>query len=157
VTYIGERLPVDCPYHFARSYLEEALKPLADSGNQRSILLTVPVADHALSKEVNVEFSVALDPRHFDEPWAVHWEPKGGGPYPTFDGTLVVRADETYDRGVLELDGQYAPPLGAAGAVFDAVVGKRIAQFTAQELLQRIGFALEARYQAEEANKKTAD
>jgi hypothetical protein len=157
MTRIAERRPVECPYHFARSYLGEVLEPAAASGARRTILLTVPVADRALAKEVIVEFAVALDPRHFDEPWAVHWEPKGGGPYPTFDGTLVVRADETYDRSVLELDGEYAPPLGAAGAIFDAVVGKRIAEFTARGLLGRIGSALEARYQTEEAKKKTAE
>jgi hypothetical protein len=154
MTSIDERHLVDCPYHFARSYVEDVLKPLATNKTERTIELTVPLGDGTLAKDVNVVFTTASDPRHFDEPWGIHWEPKGGGPYPTFDGTLAVRADETYDKSVLELDGQYAPPLGAAGALFDAVVGKRIAELTAQGLLKRIGSGLEALYRAEEAAKK---
>ena len=153
MTQLQERRVVDCPYHFARSYLEEALKPLAVNQTERTITLSVPFGDGTLAKDVNVVFNVGSDPRHFDEPWVVHWEPKGGGPYPTFDGTLVVRADETYDRSVLEIKGEYVPPLGAAGAAFDAVAGKRIAQATLQGLLRRIGAALEAKYHAEEAAK----
>jgi hypothetical protein len=154
MTRIDERHLVDCPYHFARSYLEEVLKPLSVSRTERTIELSVPLGDGTLAKDVNVVFNVASDPRHFDEPWGIHWEPKGGGPYPTFDGTLTVRADETFDKSILELDGQYAPPLGAAGLLFDAVVGRRIAELTARGLLQRVGSALEARYRAEEAAKK---
>jgi hypothetical protein len=153
MTRITEERFVQCPYHFARAYLEETLQPLATSRAHRTILLSVAAGDHTLAKEVNVEFTVALDPRHFDEPWAVHWEPKGGGPYPVFDGTLTVRADETYANSFLELAGQYTPPLGAPGTIFDAVVGKRIAELTAQNLLQRMGQALESRYQAEEKQK----
>jgi hypothetical protein len=153
MTRLRQELLVDCPYHFARTCLEEILRPLAASGQERVILLSVPVGDRSVAKEVNTEFSVAVDPRHFDEPWAVHWEPKGGGPYPTFDGTLTVRADETYDKSWLELEGQYKPPLGVAGAVFDAVIGKRIAELTAKGLLERIGSSLVARYQAQEAEK----
>ena len=44
-----------------------------------------------------VAVTSAEDPTHFDQPWQLHWEPESG-PYPTFDGTLTIHADETlYD------------------------------------------------------------
>jgi hypothetical protein len=64
----------------------------------------------------------------------VSWQPKDGGPYPAFEGTLSV-ADEGAGWSRVELDGTYNPPFGVVGAVFDAAVGHRIAQATATEFL----------------------
>jgi hypothetical protein len=144
MTRLDERRVANVPYHFARRYLEDVLAPQAASGEKRTIALTVPVRDRALAKDVEIAFSAAVDPKGFDEPWAVHWEPSGG-PFPTFDGTLAIRADETHETSVVELEGEYRPPLGALGAAFDAAIGKHIAEATAQELLRRITVGLEAR------------
>ena len=65
------------------------------------------------------------------------WAPKDGGPYPTFAGTLSV-AEDAAGWSRIEIDGTYSPPLGIAGMAFDAVVGHRIAQATATELLAEI-------------------
>ena len=67
----------------------------------------------------------------------VSWSPKDGGPYPTFHGTLSV-AQDAIGWSRLEIDGTYNAPFGVAGAAFDAVVGHRIAQGTATELLAEI-------------------
>ena len=64
----------------------------------------------------------------------VSWTPEGGGPYPTFEGTLSV-ADEGFGRSRLDLYGSYKPPLGIVGATFDAAFGARIAHAVATELL----------------------
>ena len=49
----------------------------------------------------------------------------------------------------LDLDGAYSPPLGPAGALFDAVLGKRIAQATVGDLLLRLRRICEEAYAAE--------
>ncbi len=152
---LREREFLKCPYARARSYLDETLEPLATSGRESAMTLSLPLGDLAVRKEVTVTFRPGSDPRHFDEPWTVHWEPKGGGPYPAFDGTLTVRAAEDYDSAILELDGTYVPPLGMVGAAFDAVAGSRIATATAHTLLRSIGDRMEERYRREEAEKKS--
>jgi len=67
----------------------------------------------------------------------VSWEPKDGGPYPTFTGVLSV-AEEAVGWSRIDLDGTYHPPFGVAGAVFDAALGQRMARDTATELLEEI-------------------
>jgi uncharacterized membrane protein len=43
----------------------------------------------------------------------------------------------------LEIEGNYAPPGGIAGAVFDAILGHRIAAESIHDLLLRFKFAFE--------------
>jgi hypothetical protein len=146
-----------CPYDRARVMLEDALRDLAASGEPQAVRLRVPLPGSdsegpALGKEVVVTYGAAEDPLHFDQPWAVHWRP-ANGPFPDFDGTLTIRADEDYTTCALELRGTYEPPLGAPGAVFDAVLGSRIASATAREFLKEVGSRLEERYRTEERAK----
>jgi hypothetical protein len=155
MTTVKEFLYVDCPYVRAREYLHAALAHV--SADQLPHLLrlkaTVPATSIELAKYVNVQYDRATDPMHFDEPWRVRWTPEPGGIYPSFDGELAVRADETYGSAILELTGEYTAPLGAAGRVFDAALGQRIAAGTAQELLARIAAEMQAQYRREEAAK----
>jgi hypothetical protein len=58
-------------------------------------------------------------------------------------------ADEGAGVCRLDLEGDYVPPLGAAGAAFDAVLGKRIAQATVGDLLLRLKAVCEEAYAAE--------
>jgi hypothetical protein len=149
-----QRRYLKCPYNRAQDLLAEAVQGAAQTGEERVMRLTlaVPAVPGAeFGKEVIVTVAPARDPMHFDEPWKLHWEPKGDL-YPAFDGTLTVRADESYASSMLELEGTYNPPLGAAGAAFDALLGQRIAAETAREFLRRIGTTMEAQYhQVEEA------
>jgi len=105
-----------------------------------------------VGKDVLVTVATARDPMHFDEPWKLHWEAVSGL-YPIFDGTLTVRADESYASAVLELHGTYNPPLGVAGAAFDAMIGQRIAAETARELLRQLGTTIEEQYREVEDQK----
>lgn len=156
-----QRYYLRCPYQRARTYLESSLRALATSGQPQLVSLRVPInvgandSGAGLEKDVIVTFGEGADPLHFDQPWTVTWTPHGGGPYPDFDGTLTVRADEDYTSSVLELRGRYEPPLGAAGAAFDAVLGSRIASATAREFLRRLAGDIEAHYRADEAAKGT--
>ena len=149
---IHEHRFLNCPYNRAREILADAVADAVDTGTGRTIRLTLPVPGGEVTKDVVVEVKRGTDPTHFDQPWMLHWDPVGGI-YPSFDGTLTVQAEDTYRTSRLALDGSYTPPGGAPGAAFDAVVGSRIAAATAQELLRRIGDALEQRYRTEEAAK----
>ncbi|MGH7716524.1 MAG: hypothetical protein ACREML_11070, partial [Vulcanimicrobiaceae bacterium] len=74
------------------------------------------------------------------------WEPAGGGPFPTFSGTL--RMHPLGLQTEIVLSGEYQPPLGVLGEAFDAVIGKRIAEATALMLLEMLQQELEADFAA---------
>lgn len=145
-----ERRFVLCPYHLAKGYLGRLIAPRVS--HPSTLMLALDVPGGQLVKHVVVTYEAAIDPMHFDEPWRVHWEPQRG-PYPVFDGELTVRADEKYESCLLELRGAYAPPGGALGVAFDAVVGKHIAGPTAEALLDRLGAEIEASYARDEKSK----
>ena len=65
--------------------------------------------------------------------------------FPRFEGTLVVWGEDDASSSFIELRGEYTPPLGAAGQVFDEAIGYRIAQTTAQQFLGDIKREIEAR------------
>lgn len=149
---IHEQRFLQCPYNRARELLAEAVADAVESGTGRSLRLTLPIPGGQLSKDVLVEVSRGTDPAGFDQPWVLHWDPMDDI-YPSFDGTLTVEADETYNSSRLVIAGSYTPPGGATGAAFDAAVGSRIAAATANELLRKVGDSLERRYQIEEKAK----
>ncbi len=148
-----ERRVVRCPYHLAQRYLADSVGPRAGSGAEGPLELTVSGPGIELTKSVVATFAPATDPMHFDQPWGLRWKPQSG-PYPEFEGELTVRADETYETSLLELRGSYRPPGGALGAAFDWAAGARIATATARELLARIGYEMESRYQRDEEAKQ---
>lgn len=150
-----QRRYLKCPYNRAQDLLAEAVRGAAQTSQERHLRLTfsIPaVAGGEIVKDVIVTVSPGRDPMHLDEPWKLHWKPVSGL-YPVFDGTLTVRADESYAGSMLELQGAYNPPLGAAGAAFDAILGQRIAAETARELLRRIGSTIETQYRLVEDAK----
>lgn len=158
MTHVYERIFLKCPYVRAREYLRDSLETASQEHSTQILPLTAPLAfvPGTLEKNVLVRYERGQDPMHFDEPWKVFWSPEGGGPYPDFAGELTVRADESYKGAVLELHGDYAPPLGTVGKAFDMVIGARIASSTARALLNHIGSAMEERYRKEEAAKSEA-
>lgn len=152
-----QRRYLKCPYNRARELLAEDLENAAETGQERVLRLTLAVPAMArteIGKNVIVAVRPAEDPSHFDQPWQLHWEPESG-PYPTFDGTLTIHADEDYTTSILELKGAYQPPLGALGSAFDNMLGSRIAHETARELLRKIAVRIETTYNTQEAAKPT--
>jgi hypothetical protein len=157
-TTIYERQLAHCPYVRARGYLHEAIEGSMHNaaGTTLPLKATLPLLKGTIEKNVLVNYRKGQDPLRFDEPWLVHWTPEGGGPYPDFDGELTVRADESYRRAVLELRGEYKPPLSTFGQAFDLVLGAKIAARTARELLQEIARVMEERFRGEESLKEEA-
>jgi hypothetical protein len=85
--------------------------------------------------------------------YGVTWAPEHAGPYPTFSGDLAIESGDDYDSFYLVLKGSYEPPLGAVGAAFDAVVGHRIAEMTARNLIATIADSIETDFGAVESAK----
>ncbi len=137
VTYIYELMLLRCPYVRARDYLHDAC-----------------LLPHSV-KHFLVSYERGKDPLRFHEPWNVFWEFEDGATHPGFAGQLTLRAHNTSCTSMLELHGNYAPPLVGAGSPDFALTAK-IASATARSLLARIGERIERRYTNEEIERKQA-
>ena len=155
MTEIEIRRQVACPYTRAKELLRDRLQPLVNSGERLPQRLSLAFHDRDLGKEVSMQFAVAHDPMHFDEPWEISWQPEVGGIYPSFHGSLSIRASDTYESSRLELHGRYEPPLGAIGKAFDNILGKRVAEATGERFLDELGTAMETQHRAEETKKRS--
>lgn len=102
----------------------------------------VPI-DLELAHDVRARFVPREDPAHLEKPTDVDWTPTGGGPFPTFKGVLKIGEDEDYGSTIITLSGDYEPPLGIIGRGFDAAIGHRIAEGTADRLLRQIRDGME--------------
>lgn len=126
MTHIFERVTVQCPYAAARRYVHED-----------AVHLTSPLPPFVLRVEH------LTDPLQFDERLRVEWMARDGGPFPVFNGEIVLRANGSSNSAILELSGDYVPPLGAAGQTFDLFVGTKIATATARSVLRKLAAAIE--------------
>ncbi len=146
---IHESVSVRCPFDRVPAYVATYLARSGGTVEEAALPMRLRVGDVVVAHPVTVR----LQRREGYPGYAfadLRWEAEGGGPFPRFEGTLSA-ADEGAGFCRLDLDGSYAPPLGAAGAVFDNVVGKRIAQATVADLLGRIRVVCEEAYAAERA------
>jgi hypothetical protein len=141
---------VKAPYSVALDAIVRILR-----AKKNRVMLVVPLktlgfgTNLGLEREVNVNFLPVRGHKGerllYDE-LQLKWEPAAGGPFPTFAGSLKM-----HPLGLdteLVLSGEYQPPLGLVGEAFDAVIGKRIAEATAQMLLETIKQNLEADFAA---------
>jgi hypothetical protein len=71
------------------------------------------------------------------------WRPEGTLAFPTFEGTVTLCTNPHPRHAYIALDGSYTPPLGPAGQVFDAIIGRQIAKATAREFLKDLKDAVE--------------
>jgi hypothetical protein len=147
VSPIHEYVSVRCPFDRVPGYLATYLARNGGTVEKGTLPMRLQVGD------LVIEHPIALDLRRREgyPGYAfadIGWEAEGGGPFPSFSGALSA-ADEGAGFCRLDLDGSYAPPLGAAGALFDAVLGKRIAQASVADLLLRLKHVCEEAYAAE--------
>ena len=148
---IRERVIVGCPYGQAQGYLDYYLRTLGKElrAKAASLRLDVLLSDLGLpgnlvvSRRAVATFAPIIDTNHREHRIAVHWAPEGGGPFPRFSGFIVMEAHESYRTSLLTLEGDYHPPFGVAGKVFDAALGKKIASATARQLLATLQNVLE--------------
>jgi hypothetical protein len=148
---LHDKTSVDFSIAEAQTRLEAFLTSLRGQDGVARMRLRVPItgmADSfglALDREVRIEARRRRDePRQADVTEIV-WQPEGTTVLPRFEGTLFVTHDGSPNRSDIELDGEYTPPFGAAGQVFDAAIGQQIARTTAREFLLDLKRAIELR------------
>jgi PAS domain S-box-containing protein len=81
------------------------------------------------------------DRSRLHEAFSFTWRGTGWVPLPVVHGFITVRPQGQLTR--LTFDGQYTPPLGIGGRVFDAVLGRRVAQRSIQRLLSEMASFVE--------------
>jgi hypothetical protein len=106
------------------------------------LTLCVPLGDATLTREVIAKITSPKASPGL-RVMGISWVPKGGGPYPAFEGTLAL-SDRSGATSELTIAGRYGPPGGVAGAAFDAVLGKRLADASLKALLATLKGAVEA-------------
>lgn len=136
------------PFSVAHEYAEGFFRQAAEEGAEAGVRLRdlVPTLGGRLRRPVAVEAA-----RHPDQAETgrahdaieIRWT-AGTRFFPDFVGTLRLRI-ASVDETLLTLEGEYRPPFGVLGAVFDALVGRRIARSTMRDLLERLAAAMAAR------------
>jgi nucleotide-binding universal stress UspA family protein len=140
VSYVGTvhaEIIANCPFSIAGEYASDYLKD-AERGNRVSVLRAGPLG-HRVTLGFRFRTDTTEPGRPHDE-ILLDWS-AGTAWLPNFRGTLRMRING--ERTRLILDGNYAPPGGPLGVLFDAIGGSRMARATANDLLRRIAGALE--------------
>jgi hypothetical protein len=134
----------ECPFSTAMEFAQVSLK-------ERGQMQVSPVSTVA----ENVSHATKLvddgtDSARIHDALLLAWKPEHNAAFPDFRGVLTVRPK---DRGVsMRLQGNYEPPFGLAGKIFDAIAGNRIASRTMQRLLDRIIEDVEAKWSTTRRN-----
>jgi hypothetical protein len=143
---IRERRRVPCPAGAACVFIERDLE--VQHGNEQQVPLHVRVpifGSLSLDKKVDVVMGRAARSGEAGYAMDVAWEPTVG-PFPSFRGMLRIQPIDD-DTCMLELEGKYVPPGGVAGALFDVLLGKRIARATLRNLVERLSRSVACEYQ----------
>ncbi len=143
---LRERIPVACPVEEVEAGLIGFFEARQDANGITQMRLRVPMGGAiSLEREVRIEARETRDDQNLNNLMRIAWEPVGSVMFPRFEGSLVVWGEDNPNSSFVELTGEYTPPLGAAGQVFDEAIGYRIAQTTAQQFLGDIKREIEAR------------
>jgi len=131
-----------------RTALERFFASLKRADGVARLRLRVPTDGAQNGYGISLDREVRIEARSIPhtgnaEQIEISWMPEGMLVFPRFDGTLTVSADTAAHGSRIELDGCYTPPFGAAGQLFDAAIGHRIAQRTAREFLNDLKDAVE--------------
>jgi hypothetical protein len=144
---LQDRTPVNRPPEQTKRRLEEFFLALRGQDGVARLRLRVPTDGPtrglSIDREVRVEARRTRGEASLDDLTLISWMPEGTGVFPTFEGILIIRGKTGSDVSSVELDGSYTPPYGVAGQVFDAAIGRRIAQATAREFLKDVKAAIE--------------
>jgi hypothetical protein len=147
---LTERIDVRCPHHFLIHHTERYFTVHRRGQTPGTFGLTVDMSRVGLPgkvqarHDVHVRYKISKDAAGHDT-IDLTWDPDDRF-VPSFTGSLSgIRTDDGMSD--LTLEGTYEAPFGAIGAVFDAVLGRRIAAATAQAVLHDIKQFVEADYQ----------
>lgn len=130
---------VRCPFSVSIEMLARALRDRPD--------ITVSPM-RGVRERVHVGWAIVDDltdecRRH--DALTIYWKPEHRT-FPAFSGTLTVRP---HFRDVhVRITGNYDPPLGATGRLFDRMAGRHIARLTLRRLIRDLARDAESRYLA---------
>jgi hypothetical protein len=146
MNHINVSVTVERPASETFARLESFLREYAPEA-EMTLTLRAPFDLTALHVGVTLQRDVVarFAPLSADgHAYSVAWQPVSAGPFPAFGGTIFITSTEDQpNASIVTLDGHYHPPLGVAGDVFDAIVGRHIAQASAAELLERIALYID--------------
>lgn len=139
---IHESISVDVPFENVPELCKTYIGTLHANENGEAVIpLRVAVGNLVIERDAMLKVALVREYPGY-EIMEIGWHAREGGPYPAFKGTLSA-GQEGLSFCRLDLDGAYEPPGGLAGVAFDAVLGHRIAEETARELLRTLKHALE--------------
>ena len=143
--------PVKAPGEFALAFLNTYIRDQAAGSGEAQLSLRFPLrrlfGGLVLEREVTVQVDyLPRSPDGFHH-LAIHWQPDDTTIFPTFDGRIEAQP-EGPQACFLSIVGTYDVPLGVAGALFDAVVGYRIARGTLEGLLAEFKTLIEEDYRS---------
>ncbi|MBV9438850.1 MAG: hypothetical protein JOZ24_02540 [Candidatus Eremiobacteraeota bacterium] len=155
---VAERVFIEAPWVQASGALERRFGLSAHEAQGRCrFTLIAPLAEGTtVAREVDAEVRRLPIEGNYTSRYAIAWEPgktARGVPTPGFDGTVTLRAGQDYDESELTLEGGYIPPGGAAGRIFDEMIGRRIAHATLGALLEGVRAELREDHRRTEAGK----
>jgi hypothetical protein len=149
VRRLNESVTVKAPATFALAYMSTYFLERGPQTSGAELALRFPLPRFivdGLTLEKRVVVHLRYTPGAAgSHPLAIGWEPLGNGSVPSFDGTLVATA-QTDSTCRLTVAGSYTPPGGIAGAVFDQILGVRIAHATVAALLDGFKESIESDY-----------
>src|SRR5271154_6355394 len=122
MTEVYGKITVKAPYSVALDSIVRRLRL-----KKHRLKLSVPLAtlgfgaNLGIARDVDVKF-VAVHghkgERILHDELQFVWEPEGGGPFPTFTGSIKMQP--LGNDSEIALSGEYQPPLGIVGEAFDA-------------------------------------
>jgi hypothetical protein len=135
----------DCPFSMADEYAASYLERAERGGRDAEIRLPGPWSPR---RRVTMRHAIHIDltehGRAHDE-IALRWS-SGSPVLPDFHGTVRFRIAGARTRVILE--GEYVPPGGRFGVVFDALVGRRLARAALRDFARHLGEELGRRERA---------
>lgn len=152
-SYVSVKRQVACPFSIAASYAADFLRRFEVGPLAGVVEVPIPILGHGrhvmLKHHVRLRVAVHEDPsdtvrRH--EALRISWWSESRW-LPSLSGTLRFRL-ASYAETQLLFDGTYTPPFGLVGMIFDKLIGNRVAAATGNELLSRLGSALESKERA---------
>jgi hypothetical protein len=147
----------DCPYSMAQTYAAEYLRAAEHHGPNGSVGVSSSFARMQIRRDVTLSFGLVTDVAEygrFNEEVRIAWR-SGTRFLPDFRGVIRFRIEGMQTRVLL--DGNYAPPLGTFGALFDRWIGGTIARASMQDLADRVAAYLTRREAAWRAERAAAD
>ncbi len=135
--------------------LSSVMEYVGDFFRQESVLRVETVA--RVSAPVIVAYELiddATDVVRRHDACAIRWRPNRRF-FPGFRGVITARPH--FARACLSLEGEYVPPGGMAGAIFDALVGRWIARDSLGRLLREVADYAESRYRQFESGSPTIE